>query len=100
MFYEYVKVDNPKLSSKSLFSRKYNEVINIRKVKGNVEVSIAHNAGDYPVFDVKLVGDKLWSRYGLTSKEYTDYFALLSLSGELFPNTLPDWGEWEEHVRR
>lgn len=98
--YEYIKVDNPKLTSKSLFTRNSNSIVNIKKVNGEVEVSIALGNDYYPAFDIKLVGDKIWSRYGLTLEEYSYYKNVLGTIRDSFPITSnTNFGDWEQRVR-
>jgi len=97
--YEYVSVYNPKLTTKSLFTRRGNQTINIRLVKGKIEVSLAIKGGYSPAFDIKLVDDRLWSRYGLTLLEHQKYEKLLTHVREIFPRIYQDWGDWEERIR-
>ncbi|MDT9683453.1 hypothetical protein RND61_15500 [Streptomyces sp. TRM76323] len=100
MMYDYVEVREPKITSKSLFSRKGNTTVNIHKSDGKVEVSIAVLDGYFPAFDIKLIDDKLWSRKDKTLSEYTYYYDLLSRVRDSFPDNIDGFGRWEERVRQ
>ena len=98
--YEYILVSEPKAGTKSLFSRDgANRVINIRKFEGELEISLAVVHGYSPSFDIKLVGNQLWSRYGLTPEQYADYYALLTQARERFPEQADGFEGWYHRKR-
>ena len=97
--YEYIPVTKPSLTTKSLFARRGNQTVNIRKVKGEIEVSLAVKDGYFPAFDIKLVNDRLRSRYGLTLAEYQNYSGMLTRIRDAFPEPSDGFGVWEERVR-
>lgn len=97
--YEYILVDEPKAGTKSLFSRDgANRVINVRKVEGELEVSLATDRYNLS-FDIKLVGNRLWSRHGLTPEQYTEYRALLTQARERFPEQVDGFEGWYHRKR-
>lgn len=98
--YEYIPVKEPKAGTKSLFSRdNMNRIINVRKVNGELEVSLAVGYAYFPPFDIKLVGNRLWSRYGLTPEEYAEHHALLTQARERFPKQVDGFEGWYHRER-
>lgn len=98
--YHYEPEPNVKLNSRSLYTRDKNHTVAVVKDgRKGLEVSLSTVNSDFPQFDFKLRGGALWSKHAIRPEEFDLIYDMLTEIRDTFPNTPPNFGQWERRVR-